>query len=156
MRSVMSTFEPFGTWQYAHNVCWPVRGTGVVHDARLDDEAERSVRVTALRDVLLRRGDLGERAADMDRPRAPARLRAPRHGTRKRPVDLEDAWTSLESSDTGSIASTESFTGDVHESPRRRVEQRRSCLRKITELADRSVHVNAHALLVQRPDEAHR
>ena len=87
----MSTVEPDGTWQYAQAV-WLARGRPRwVELALLHDEDERALGVATGSDLRFGRGDLAERAADVDRAGSPDGLVRPGDGFGQRPVHLEDA-----------------------------------------------------------------
>ena len=62
-----------------------------IREALLGDEHERPLGHAAVGDRLLGRGDLGERAADVDGAGAAARLGGPRHRPGEREVELERA-----------------------------------------------------------------
>ena len=105
----MSTVEPFGTWQYAHAVCVPAGRAARVEQALLREQHVRPLGQPAGLDVAFGRGDLGERATEVDGRRARAVGVRPRDRTVERPVDLEHAGPVPElgraSSRSGSAAS---------------------------------------------------
>ena len=91
IRSVMSTSDPAGTWQYAHAVVLPAGARDVSHGAYWTNRTYGRSGCRPAATSASDGGDLVERAAEVDRRRAARPVRRPRDRPVERPVDLEDA-----------------------------------------------------------------
>ena len=123
IRSVMSTVEPGG-----HVAVRPGRRLARRRPRRvprrvLDEQHVRPLRVAAGGDLRLRRGDLVERAAEVDRRRPARPLGGPRDRAVERPVDLEHARAVAEPLGAPAAPRRQPVAGDRHELARRHVEQ---------------------------------
>ena len=82
---------------------------------------------------LLGRGDLQQRAAEVDRAGPAARGIRPRHGLVQRVVDLAGAGTGPEAQQRAAVATWEALAGEVDELARAHVEQHSAGRRKLLE-----------------------
>ena len=87
----MSTSEPAGTWQYAQAVVLPSGARVGSHGAYWTNRTYGRSGWRPAATSRLRRGDLVERPAEVDRRRAARPVGRPRDRAVERPVHLEDA-----------------------------------------------------------------
>ena len=133
---VMSTVEPFGTWQYAQTVCLPAGARVGSNRLVLGEQHERPLRDAARGDRGLRRGDLLERAAEVDRRRREQLGGAPRDRAVEREVELEDARSVAEAARAGAGSRPGARSPAIAGEPAgRRVEQRDPVRRQVVERA---------------------
>ena len=131
MASVMSTSEPFGTWQYAHSVCLPsgardgsaAGGLGHQHVRPLGDPTPRHVSFG---------GDhLREARSQMNGARSSQSLVDPGHGSVQGPVDLEDTGPVAPGRQPATVGLGEPLPCDLQQLKGRHVEENRPGRRQV-------------------------
>jgi hypothetical protein len=111
-------------------------GAGRVEQARLHEQHEGALVVAPAHGGVLRRGDLAERAAQVDRPGARRLGRAPRDRPVERPVELEDARAVAVPLEAPAIAVRQPVARNAQQLARRDVDQHRRGVAQLVERLD--------------------
>jgi hypothetical protein len=124
-----------------------------IEEALLRDQHERPLGVATVRDVVEGGGHLGEGAAQVDGPRAPALGSAPRNRTCERVVHLENPRTGPEGPQLAPVVGRQAVSGDALQRRRRGVEQIGA---QMTQLLDRLDPLIGHELTAARTQRGHQ
>ncbi len=131
-------------------MCAPGRGASRVEHALLCDQHERPLRMPAACDLVLGCGDLLERAADVHRAGAAARLGRPGHRPVERVVELEHAGSVAVARERPPVAGRQRVAGDREDLSRREVEEHAPRAAKLVERAHLAVGLD---LAAERPQQ---